>query len=156
MRKQMHWRLSLPPWLLQPERQRKYLSTVMTCIVQDLLLKTTKSRQGPSSQISSRDFNWSRAERLAIPVHWLRIVWHFFLMTLKRRLPLEGKPLNSTKMRSHKHCIADRMMEFSSTAYQIKRHMRYSKKLMMICVKLTNLVQNLEINSEDWDIIGPR
>ena len=45
----------------------------------------------------------------------------FCLMTLKKRLPLEGKPLNSTIMRSQEHCIADRMMESSSAACHIKR-----------------------------------
>ena len=39
---QIHWHLSLPPWLFQPEQHRKYPSTTMTCIVQYLLLKTTK------------------------------------------------------------------------------------------------------------------
>ena len=29
---QMHWHLSLLPWLFQPERQRKYSSTATTCI----------------------------------------------------------------------------------------------------------------------------
>ena len=45
MHMQMHWHLSLLPWLFQPEQQRKCSSTVMTCIVQDSLLKTTKSQQ---------------------------------------------------------------------------------------------------------------
>ena len=30
------------------------------------------------------------------------------------------------------------------------------KRLMMTCMELTNLVQNLEIDFEDWDIIGQR
>ena len=48
------------------------------------------------------------------------------------------------------------MMESSSAAYHIKRHMKHSKRLMMECAELTNLVQNLEIDSDDWDIIGQR
>jgi len=44
MRMQMYWHLSLLPWLFQLERQRKYSSTFTTCIVQDSLLKTTKSQ----------------------------------------------------------------------------------------------------------------
>ena len=47
-------------------------------------------------------------------------------------------------------------MESSSAACHTKRHMKYSKRLMMVCVGLTNLVQNLEINSENSDIIGQR
>ena len=39
-----HWHLSLLSWLFQLEQQRKYLSTVMTCIVQGLLLKTIKNQ----------------------------------------------------------------------------------------------------------------
>jgi len=77
-------------------------------------------------------------------------------MTLNRRLLLKGRPLDSITMRSHKYCIADRMMESSSTAYHIKRHRRHSKRLMTVCVELTNLVKNLKIDSEDWDIIGQR
>ena len=71
-------------------------------------------------------------------------------------LSLEGKPLNSTTTRSQEHCIADRMMESSSAAYHIKRHMRHSKRLMMACADLTNLVQSLVIDSKDWDIICQR
>jgi len=46
------------------------------------------------------------------------------------------------------------MMESSSVAYHMNKHRRHSKKLMMVCMELTNPVQNLEIDSEDWDIIG--
>jgi len=46
------------------------------------------------------------------------------------------------------------MMEFSSTAYHIKRHRKHSKRLMTVCAELTNLVQSLVIDFEDWDIIG--
>jgi len=48
------------------------------------------------------------------------------------------------------------MMESSSVAYHIKRHRKHSKRLMTVCAELINLVQNLEIDSEDWDIIGQR
>jgi len=58
---------------------------------------------------------------------------------LKRRLPLEEKPPNSTTMRSQGHCITDRTRESSSAAYHRKRHKKYSKRLMMVCVELTNL-----------------
>ena len=47
-------------------------------------------------------------------------------------------------------------MESSSAACHIKKHKKYSKKLMMVCVELTNLVQNLEIDSKDLDIIGQK
>jgi len=47
-------------------------------------------------------------------------------------------------------------MESSSVSYHTKKHMRHLKKLMTACVDLTNLVQNLEIDFEDWDIIGQR
>ena len=47
-------------------------------------------------------------------------------------------------------------MESSSAACHIKRHNKYSKRLMTACVELTNLVQKLKIDSEAWDIIGQR
>jgi len=77
-------------------------------------------------------------------------------MTLKRRLPLEGKPLNFTTMSSQEHCIAGHMMKSSSTAYHIKRHRKRSKRLITLCAELTNLVQKLRIDFEDWDIIDQR
>jgi len=80
----------------------------------------------------------------------------FCLMILKRWLPLEEKPLNSTTMQSQEHCIANRVMESFSAACHTKSHRKYSKKLMTVCVELTNLVQNLEIDSEDLDIISQR
>jgi len=80
----------------------------------------------------------------------------YCLMILKRRLSSEGRPLDSTTMRYHEHCIADRMMESSSATYHIKRHMRHSKRLMMACADLTNLVQSLVIDSEGSDITGRR
>jgi len=40
--------------------------------------------------------------------------------------------------------------------HHTKRHRKYSNRLITACVELTNLVQNLEINSEDSDIIGQR
>ena len=58
------------------------------------------------------------------------------LMIPKKQLPLEGKPPNSIIMRSHEHCIADRMTRSSSAAYHKRRHRKYSKKRMMACVKL--------------------
>ena len=45
-------------------------------------------------------------------------------------------------------------MESSSAACHIKKHRKHSKWLMTVCVELTNIVQNLEIGSEDLDIIG--
>ena len=42
-------------------------------------------------------------------------------MLPKKRLPLEGKPPNSTIMRSREHCIADRMTGSSSAAYHKRR-----------------------------------
>ena len=77
-------------------------------------------------------------------------------MILKSRLPSEGRPLDSTTMWSPEHCIADRMMESSSAAYHTKRHRKYSKRLMTVCVELISLVRSLEINSQDWGIIGQK
>jgi len=77
-------------------------------------------------------------------------------MTLKRRLPLEGKLLDSTTTRLHEHCITNRMMESSSAAYHIKRRRKHSKRLMMVRAELTNLVQSLKIDSKYCDIIGQR
>jgi len=77
-------------------------------------------------------------------------------MTLKRRLPLKGRPLDSITMWSHEYCITDHMVESSSATYHTKKHRRHSKKFMTVCVELTNLVQNLEIDSKDWVIIGQR
>ena len=48
------------------------------------------------------------------------------------------------------------MMESSPAACHIKRHRKHSKRLMRVCVELTNLVQNLEIDSKDLDIIGQK
>ena len=77
-------------------------------------------------------------------------------MTLKRWLPLKGRPLDPITIWSREHCIVDHMMESSSVACHTKKHMRHSKKLMTVCVELTSSVQNLEIDSKDWDIIGQR
>ena len=59
-----------------------------------------------------------------------------FLMTPKRQLPLEGKPLNSIIMRSREHCTLDRMMGSSFAACHRRRHRKYSKKRMTACVEL--------------------
>ena len=48
------------------------------------------------------------------------------------------------------------MIESSSAAYHTKRHMKYSKKPMTVCMELISLAHSLEIDSEDWDIIGQR
>ena len=48
------------------------------------------------------------------------------------------------------------MMKSSSAACHIKRHRKHSKWLVMVCVELTNLVQNLEIDSKVLDIIGQK
>ena len=48
------------------------------------------------------------------------------------------------------------MMESSFTACHIKRHKKHLERLMMVCVELTNLVQNLEIDSRDLDIISQK
>ena len=64
----------------------------------------------------------------------------FCLMIPKRRLPLEGKPPNSTIMRSREHCIADRMTGSSSTACHKRSHRKYAKKSMTACMELISLV----------------
>jgi len=78
------------------------------------------------------------------------------LMIPKKRLPLEGKPPNFTIIRSREHCIVDCIMGSCFAAYHKKRHMRYWKKRMTAYVEPINLVQNLGIDSKDWDIIGLR
>jgi len=83
-------------------------------------------------------------------------LYDIFLDDPKEAAAIKRKALNSTTMRSQEHCIADRMMESSSIACHIKRYRKHSKRLMMVCAELTNLVQNLEIDSEDWDIIDQR
>ena len=45
MRMQMHWRLSPLSWLFQLKRQKKYSTTVMTCIVRNSSLKMIKLQQ---------------------------------------------------------------------------------------------------------------
>jgi len=74
----------------------------------------------------------------------------------KETAAIRRKPLNCTIMRLQEHCIADRLMESSSADYHIKRHRKHSKWLMMVSAKLTNLVQILETDSENWDIISQR
>ena len=59
-------------------------------------------------------------------------------------------------MRLQGHYIADHMMESSSAAYHMKRQKKHSKRLMTICLEVTNLVQNLEIDSKDVDIISQK
>jgi len=49
----------------------------------------------------------------------------------------------------HTNYITDRLMGSCFAIFHIKRHMKPSGKLMMICVKLTNPDPNLEINFED-------
>jgi len=48
------------------------------------------------------------------------------------------------------------MMESSSAGYHIKRHKKYSKRLMTVCAELINLVKSSEIDSEDMGIISRR
>jgi len=62
------------------------------------------------------------------------------LMIPKKRLSLDGKPPNSTIMRSREHCIADRMTGSSSAAYHKRRSRKYSKKRMTACVELISPV----------------
>jgi len=57
-------------------------------------------------------------------------------------------------MRSCKHCITDRMMEYYSDAFHIKRHRRHSKNLMTVCAEFTNLDLSSETGLEDLAIIG--
>jgi len=80
----------------------------------------------------------------------------YCLVTLKRQLLSEGKLIDSITIRSCKHCIANRMMESCSDAFHTKRHMRHSKKLMMVCTELTNPDPSSETGSEDLAIIGRR
>jgi len=64
-----------------------------------------------------------------------------FLMTTKRRLPLEGKPLNFTIMWSREHYIADHMMRSSFAACHKRRHTKCLKKHITACVKLISLAR---------------
>jgi len=77
-------------------------------------------------------------------------------MTLKRRPLLEERPLDSTTTRSREHYITDHMMKSYFAACHTKRYMRHLKKLMMVCVELTNLVQSSEIDPKNLSIIGQR
>ena len=76
----------------------------------------------------------------------------YFLMTLKKQLPSEGKPLDSIIMQLCKHCIADRMIESYSDAFHIRRHKRRSKKLVTVCAELTNPDLSSETGLEDLAI----
>ena len=48
------------------------------------------------------------------------------------------------------------MMESYFVAFHIKRHMRHSKKLMMVCAELTNPDLSSETSLEDLPVIGRR
>jgi len=45
MHMQMHWRPSPLHWLFQPERRRKYLSTIVTCTAQNSPLKAIRLKK---------------------------------------------------------------------------------------------------------------
>jgi len=47
-------------------------------------------------------------------------------------------------------------MESSFAAFRIKRHMKHSGNLTMVCAELTNPDSNLETDSKDLAIIGRR
>jgi len=47
-------------------------------------------------------------------------------------------------------------MESCSDDFHTKRHIKHSKKLMMVCAELTNLDLSSDIGSEDLAIIGRR
>jgi len=153
---QMHWRPSPLHWPFPSEPRRKYLSTFATCTVATSPLKIVKlqeeifksksfSRPRQVSNLGIGDFLTSTSSHMA-----------YCLTTPKRQLTSEGKLLNSITMRSCKHCIADRMMEFYSDAFHTKRHMRHSKKLMTAYAELTNPDPNSKTGLEDLAIIGQR
>ena len=77
------------------------------------------------------------------------VLYGICLTTPRRQLPSEGKLLDSITMRSCRHYIADRMMESCSDAFHTKRHKNHSKKLMIVCVELTNSDPSWETGLED-------
>jgi len=78
----------------------------------------------------------------------------YCLTTPRRQLPSEGKLLDSITMRSCRYYIADRMIESCSDAFHTKRHMKHSKKLIMVCAELTNPDPSSKTDSEGLAIIG--
>jgi len=80
----------------------------------------------------------------------------YCLMTPRRQLRSQGKPLDSIIMRSCEHCIVDRTTESYSDAFHIRRHRRRSKKLMTGCTELTNPNLSSKIGLEDLAITGRR
>ena len=77
-------------------------------------------------------------------------------MTPRSQPPSEKRLLDSTILRLHGYYIADRMMESYFAVFHIKRHIRHSKKLMMVCAELTNLDPSSETGLEDLANIGRR
>jgi len=128
----------------------------MTCIAQESLLKIIKSQQKTVKLKKLWKLQQVQSLRIGDSPTSTMHYTASCLMIPKKRLPLEGKPPNSIIMRSHEHCIADRMTEPSSTAYHKRRHRKFSKKRILVCAKLISLVWSLEIDSEDWDIIDLR
>ena len=128
----------------------------MTCIAQESLLKITKSQQ--ETVKPKKLLRRESVQSLGIGDSRTSIMPYttFCLMIPKRRLSLEGKPPKSIIMRSRERCIVDHRMRSCSAVCHKRSHRKYSKKRMMTCVELINPVQNSEIDSEDWDIIGLR
>jgi len=143
-------------WLFQPERQRKYLFIAVTCTAQNSTLKAIR--------LKKEIFKLKRFLRLQHvrnsgigDSHSLTSSYTTYCLTiLKRQQQSKGKLLDSITTRSHKHCIADRLMESCFTALHIKRHMKHSGKLTMVCAELTNPDPSLETDIEDSVIISQR
>ena len=140
----MHWR---PHYFLSPssrsDRKSTHLQPWLVCpklaLEKDQILagnlqvkETLETLAGPKL----RDWRFSYIDYT---------LYDILLDDPKEVAAIKRNPLNSTTMWSQEHCITDRMMESSSIVCHTKKHMRHSKKLMTVCVELTNLVQNLEI-----------
>ena len=63
----------------------------------------------------------------------------YCLIILRWQLQSKRKLLSSIAIWSREYYIADLMMKSYSASFHTKRHMRHSKKLMMVCAELTNL-----------------
>jgi len=150
----MHWHPSLPHWLFQPERQRKYSSTAMTCSVQSLPLKTTRLQ---SDTFKAKKFlrpQQVRNLRIGDSNSSILSYMAYCQMIQRRQLQSREKRPDYTTTRSRELCIADRIMESYSAAFHTKRHKKPLRKLMMVCAELINPDQKLGTDSKNLATSG--
>ena len=134
----MHWHPSLLRWPFQPEPRRKYSCTIATCTAANSPLKTVRLQK--EIYKLKRFLRFLQASSLGIDVSLTTTSSYiaYCLTTPRRQLSSEGKLLSFITMRSREQCITSHMMESYSDAFHIKRYRRCSKKLMTVCVELTN------------------